>query len=186
MFNRLAVRAVTITALTVALSALCASGAQAGPADPGPGNSPNAKQCYKGGWQNLVDANGVAFASQDACVAYAAKGGVLSPKPTATLDFTWGACTPNEFDYGYPGLLECPGYSITGSGLKPGAEVTGCIVYPESYCSVDGYVEADGTLPDEWAPYSGANCTPGKVNSYTTTTAAGDTISDSDTCTLAE
>ena len=185
MFNRLAARAVIITALTVALSALVVGGAQAGPSGPGPGNSPNAKQCHKDGWQNLVDANGVAFASEEACVSYAAKGGVLSPKPTATLVFELGTCTPNQFTT-VVGLLECPGYSITGSGLQPGADVKGCEVEPFPSCAVGGVVEADGTLPDEWSPMSGAGCVVGTVISWTTTTAAGTAISSTDTCTLTE
>ena len=40
-----------------------------------PGNSLNAKACYKGGWATMATANGVPFASQDECVANGATGG---------------------------------------------------------------------------------------------------------------
>jgi hypothetical protein len=42
------------------------------------GNSANAKKCQKGGWQYWAQADGTLFASQDACVSYAAGGGVLT------------------------------------------------------------------------------------------------------------
>jgi len=61
-----------LVALTVGVATATGSG------NPG-GNSANAKKCYKGGWQTLVDANGNPFANQDACVSYGAKGGVLYP-----------------------------------------------------------------------------------------------------------
>ena len=181
MFNHLAVRAATITALTFALSGLGGGSAHAAPAGPGPGNSPNAKQCYKGGWQNLVDANAVAFAGQDACVAYAAKGGVLSPKPTATLVIEFGMCTTTNDS----SILSCPAFSVTGSGLKAGADVVVCDTI-QNVCGVPGVVEADGTLPDEWASNSNAGCFVGDVVTVTTLTAAGTKISDSGTCTLTE
>ncbi len=43
------------------------------------GNSANAKLCQKNGWQSLYRSTGEPFASQDDCVAYAAKGGTLMP-----------------------------------------------------------------------------------------------------------
>ena len=47
----------------------------------GGGNSGNAKLCQKGGWMNLVRADGTTFANQDECVAYGASGGTIAPKP---------------------------------------------------------------------------------------------------------
>src|SRR5262249_59185638 len=41
------------------------------------GNSAAAKQCQKGGWQTEKTGTGEAFTSEEACVAYAARGGVL-------------------------------------------------------------------------------------------------------------
>jgi hypothetical protein len=43
------------------------------------GNVANAKLCQKGGWMNLVRADGTTFASQDECVSYGAQGGTISP-----------------------------------------------------------------------------------------------------------
>jgi hypothetical protein len=52
--------------------------AGAGSALAGGGNSANAKLCQKGGWTSWVRADKTAFASQGACVSYAAQGGVLT------------------------------------------------------------------------------------------------------------
>jgi hypothetical protein len=46
-------------------------------------NNDNAKACQKGGWQTLVQANGLTFASEQACVSFAAAGGTLTIRPTA-------------------------------------------------------------------------------------------------------
>jgi hypothetical protein len=51
-----------------------------------PGNSTSAKQCQKGGWQNLVRTDGTAFTSEKACRSYAAKGGILLPKGPDAVD----------------------------------------------------------------------------------------------------
>jgi hypothetical protein len=50
------------------------------------GNSTNAKLCQKGGWTKLTDSTGTSFTSEDACVSYAAMGGVLTAKPKAQID----------------------------------------------------------------------------------------------------
>lgn len=57
------------------------------------GNSDSAKACQKGGWAQLAAAESPSFpfASQDACVAYGAKGGVAVPvlaAPIAHTEFT--------------------------------------------------------------------------------------------------
>ena len=166
MFTRLAVRATTTAAVAFALSALAATGTQAAPAGPGPGNSPNAKQCYKGGWQNLVGANGVAFAGEAECVAYAAKGGVLAPKPAASLVITFTGCTGDT-------IIGCEFASIAGSGLQPGAPVFSC---RDGECIPDfpnGYVQQDGTYYFEG---SEAQCVAGSTYIYRSTTASGTTI----------
>jgi hypothetical protein len=79
-----------LAAMTAALLMLgLVSGAAfaAKPPAPGPGNSLSAKACQKGGYVNLIGSTGQIFATQDACVSYAAKGGVLSPKLAApTID----------------------------------------------------------------------------------------------------
>ena len=181
MFSRLAVRAVTITVLTVALSALLASGAQAGPAGPGPGNSTNAKQCYKGAWQNLVDANGVAFASQEACVSYAAKGGVMSPKPTASLVLDIGTCTTGDT----PGKLDCTGMSAVASGLLPGSQTELCEQTSEGQgCHDYQIVDPDGTFPAIFDSFDD-DCMEGTTYWLTGTTATGTAIEGNHvTCSL--
>ena len=70
----------------LAVLAGCSDTATAPAASPSPavvaqpsggGNSLNAKSCQKNGWQGLVTSSGAPFTGQDACVSYAAKGGVL-------------------------------------------------------------------------------------------------------------
>ena len=48
-------------------------------------NASNAKACQKNGWQNLATATNSSFASEEACVAYGAQGGVLYKKQTITF-----------------------------------------------------------------------------------------------------
>lgn len=55
---------------------LGAGAAQAG--EPNRGNSANAHACQHGGWKQLVREGGSSFANQGECVAYAARGGVLT------------------------------------------------------------------------------------------------------------
>jgi len=50
------------------------------------GNSTNAKLCQKNGWKTLYRSDGSAFANQDACVAYAAKGGTFVTGGKLTID----------------------------------------------------------------------------------------------------
>lgn len=82
-------RACVLAALgAVTASAVAAGGASAKPSGDGPGNSPDAKACQKGGWKTLVRENGTLFGNQGGCVAYAAQGGVLEPKPTGPTEPT--------------------------------------------------------------------------------------------------
>jgi len=54
-----------------------------------PGNSLNAKACYKGGWTSLAQANGTPFTSQTACVSYGATGGTYGvPARVFAVAFT--------------------------------------------------------------------------------------------------
>jgi VCBS repeat-containing protein len=62
-----------------AVAGVIVTAGSAEPAGPGPGNSPNAKSCEKGGWQDLVRSDGSVFASQGECTSYAAQGGTLRP-----------------------------------------------------------------------------------------------------------
>lgn len=67
-----------------------------------PGNSLNAKACQKGGWMNLVDANGGSFASESACTSYAAQGGTLRQTFQKTCE-SLGGTFQTTFDL-YPFL----------------------------------------------------------------------------------
>ncbi len=71
-----------IAAFALLLAALLIPAAAG--AAPGGGNSPAAKACQKGGYTGLVRADGTAFASEEACVSYAAQGGTLLPRPAIT------------------------------------------------------------------------------------------------------
>lgn len=59
------------------MAALAVSVAPVVAAPAGPGNSPNAEACQKGGWMTLVREDGTAFTSGGTCTSYAAKGGTL-------------------------------------------------------------------------------------------------------------
>ena len=59
-------------------------------ANAGDGNSANAKLCQKGGWQSLFTATGGSFASEEACVSYAAQGGTLT-----TVEQQWNTICSN-------------------------------------------------------------------------------------------
>ena len=108
-----AVRLMGLAVALVAVSAVVAGGVAAKPAGSGPGNSPNAKLCQKGGWQNLVRTDGTSFASEEECTAYAAGGGTLQPKPTypearalcASFGGTFGVGGPDQVQGGVPGAL---------------------------------------------------------------------------------
>jgi hypothetical protein len=74
-------------------------------------------------------------------------------------------------------LLGCS-VSIVGSGLMPGANQTYCV--PDIGCDSFGPVGSDGTI-DEGL---GVPCREGEVVTWSTTTAAGNPISASLTCSL--
>jgi hypothetical protein len=74
--SRLILLALTVVAMATVTSTALAGG----------GNSLNAKSCQKNGWTSLVTTSGASFASEAACVSYAAKGGVL--KRPQTISFT--------------------------------------------------------------------------------------------------
>src|SRR5262249_9434281 len=76
-----------------------------------PGNSPNAKLCQKNGWQTHVRADGSAFANEEDCVSYAAKGGVLYPASSAPC-LVNGGYTKKATASGDPfaSLAACEGY----------------------------------------------------------------------------
>ncbi len=60
------------------------------------GNSANAKSCQKGGWQQLMTADGVPFSNQDECVSAGAKGTVIVPLVPTQLPPTDVPAPPTE------------------------------------------------------------------------------------------
>ena len=84
----------------------------------GGGNSENAKLCQKGGWMNLVRADGTTFASETECVSYGASGG--TPVPPAQ-DRT--------------GQQVCAAYGGTFQHYAAGALVWQCDWHPTDYAS---------------------------------------------------
>lgn len=131
---------ITTAALALAVLHGLASGAQAAKASGG-GNSTAAKLCQKGGWQGLVTSSGQPLRGQGACVAYAAKGGTLSARPTSSLVFDLGTCTPGSGEF-----LICPTRSLVGFGLMPGADIVFCELEPgqDDVCH-GGYMRSSKT-----------------------------------------
>jgi hypothetical protein len=79
------------------------------------GNSANAKKCQKNGWQSLITSTGAAFTSEEQCVSYAAKGGVLLPQSQGPcLNGGWQA--PAQRDDGTPFASQdaCTTYTAGG------------------------------------------------------------------------
>jgi hypothetical protein len=111
-------RSLVVTSAIAVFGALIyASGAFAGG-----GNSSNAKACQKNGWKSLVTDTGQAFASEQACVSYAAKGGVL--KRTQTISFTSANPSPATVGASYtPTATATSGLSVT---FVLDAASTGC------------------------------------------------------------
>jgi Big-like domain-containing protein/hemolysin type calcium-binding protein len=104
---------------------------------------------------------------------------IPSPRPTSSLVFDLGTCTPGGIDW-----VSCPTSSLVGSGLMPGATILFCERGPDytsDVCHATDGVEQDGTPPDRFASFR-FDCEIGWVFTYVTTTAAGTSIAASDTC----
>ncbi|MBA3275643.1 MAG: hypothetical protein H0T72_07605 [Chloroflexia bacterium] len=91
----------------VGLLVVFGSGMQGGMAQ---GNSEAAHACQKGGWEQLKGTDGTLFADQDACVSYAAQGGMLITRtlPSITVSVA-------------PAVVRAsgdPGFTISGTGTN--------------------------------------------------------------------
>ncbi|MFN2561633.1 MAG: hypothetical protein ABR571_10110 [Jatrophihabitans sp.] len=141
-----------------------------------PGNSPSAQQCYKGGWQNLVTSTGATFASQDACVAYASHGGVLSPKPTAFITLSPG--------YEIVQTEQQCAFTFAGGGLLPTSDLYA--VFNSSAPADLGPVGGSGDFNNAGIGFFTQTNGPGVYTLYLTGTAVDGTpvISNTVTCTL--
>ena len=103
-------RLVLVAALLTTVLGVGASTALAGG-----GNSGNAKACQKNGWQQLQMSTGSAFASQDECVSYGARGGTLfAPSLIATDE----GCMPS------PGGTFKDEWVLSATGFTPGSSLT--------------------------------------------------------------
>ena len=110
--------------------ALAACFSLAGSAFAGTGNSMSAKQCQKGGWQTLKAGDGSTFESQDACVAYAARGGALyRPLLVAVPD----------------SVLENQNTDLLATGFHPNAAFTFAVeIFPAGSYELTGTTNANG------------------------------------------
>jgi hypothetical protein len=79
----MAQRNAMVVAVALVMFVFSASAALAGG-----GNSAGAKQCQKDGWRTSQTDSGGAFASNDACTSYAAKGGTVF-SPTVVPEFEY-------------------------------------------------------------------------------------------------
>jgi len=85
------------------------------------GNSTNAKQCQKNGWQSLVTSGGTSFASEEACTAYAARGGVLFTSSSAPcLNNGWQDPAQRSDGTPFSSQADCLAYTFAnGVVYKP-------------------------------------------------------------------
>src|SRR5262245_36746128 len=97
------------TGVLLVLCAVLALTVGVATANAGGGNSADAKLCQKGGWQHLFTATGGSFASEEACVSYAAQGGTLT---TLTLEQQWQTICQNG-----GGVAHSPWDCFFGSSL---------------------------------------------------------------------
>src|SRR5262245_1573267 len=101
----------TSTGVLLVLCAVFALTVGVATANAGGGNSADAKLCQKGGWQSLFTATGGSFASEEACVSYAAQGGTLT---TLTLEQQWQTiCQNGGGDFSDGGQWVCFGIFLS-------------------------------------------------------------------------
>jgi len=101
----------------IVLAALAASGTALATG----GNSANAKQCQKNGWQTLVTSTGKSFSGEEACTSYAATGGVLFTSSSAPcLNGGWQAPAQRSDGSAFSSEADCLVYtSAKGVVYKP-------------------------------------------------------------------
>jgi hypothetical protein len=125
--------AVVIGALAAVVSVVAAGAALAATG----GNSDNAHACQQGGHENLFEAEtGRRFKNAGDCASHGAQGGVTSSLQVTTDLYP---CTPP-----IP-FTSCWG-SVSGSGLRPGADVVLQITDPPQQRQVIGVADATGSV----------------------------------------
>jgi hypothetical protein len=137
----------------------------AGASAAGGGNAVNAKLCQKGGWSKLMDSSAQPYASEDACVGYAAHGGTVYG--LAGLHVT--ACANQPYD----GLC----VNTNGWGLKPGSVVTAAISQNGSEIRWDfPIVQGDGTVGPSSLGHFEIPCLAGNAYSASATGTSADSL----------
>ena len=107
--------ALAAVALVAALGTVGPSAGVAAAA--GGGNGAKDARCLNGGWKTVTRSNKVAFKNEGACVAYAAKGGVLVPVSSTTGTGTFsGALTTSDPLSQIPHLSGGGGCSLVNYG----------------------------------------------------------------------
>jgi hypothetical protein len=91
------------------------------------GNSAAAHQCQHGGYASVFRADGSAFANAGECTSYAAQGGVLAHRVTASFTNVWfSSCNALTW-----------GYAIDGVSTDVASKADGCVSrVPEPDASV--------------------------------------------------
>jgi hypothetical protein len=106
------------TFLTIAATLVCAAialTAGIATATAGGGNSVNAKQCQKNGWQTLVASTGASFTSEDQCTSYAARGGMLH-SAAPCLNGGWQTPAQRSDGTAFGSETDCISY-VAGDGV---------------------------------------------------------------------
>ena len=116
--NRLALPASSLRRVLIALvtfAVLATALTPAVMAKPGGGNSPNAKLCQKGGWEDVVRQDQTPFANEKECVAYAAMGGTLTaPLPCGGVALDTALTGKTIYAIAYTNVDGVNGYSAAG------------------------------------------------------------------------
>jgi hypothetical protein len=109
MRTRLIAGGVVVLALLVAIPAALAAK---------PGNSPNAKLCQKGGWQDSYTRDGQPFTSETSCASYGAQGGEIIPESAlACLDGGWEGLGSSSTTGTFEDEQECVDHAVDGGTL---------------------------------------------------------------------
>ncbi|MGB3330661.1 MAG: hypothetical protein WBA46_16995 [Thermomicrobiales bacterium] len=132
--------------LLLLVTAMAPAASLARPSPDTRGNSQNAQACQHGGWMALQQTGGGSFASQGACVSYAAQGGTLIVlDPVATLAFAYalnGDCVMTLSGTGFPASQTFEAWFAVNTGDAHPSEFAvdadGSFVFPEGIAIAQG------------------------------------------------
>lgn len=147
------------------------------------GNSDAAHACQHGGYANYTRTDGTTFANQGQCVSYAARGGTLKPKPTATI--TGVAVFFTDAPSGFQDA------AVSGTGFLPNTRITFTVTFAnpsgQNYSTLNSnppvFTDASGsfnsgTSPTTTRTYINLNCA---ANPITVTATDGTNTASYDT-----